>query len=74
MKTMRIRLNTIDKVKQFVNVITKSGLDGDLVQGRYIVDARSIMGIFALNLSDNITLNIASSNDSDCEQFAEFAA
>lgn len=74
MKSMTIRLNTVDSVKQFVKVITESGLDGDLTQGRYIVDARSIMGIFALNLCDKMTLSLATSEDSDYDKFAEFAA
>ncbi len=74
MKTMTISLNTVDKVKQFVQVLTESGLDGDLAQGRYIVDASSIMGIFALNLCDKMTLSLASSDDSDYDRFAEFAA
>lgn len=74
MKAMTIRLDTVDKVKQFVKVLTESGLDGDLTQGRYIVDASSIMGIFALNLCDVMTLSLASSDDSDYTRFAEFAA
>ena len=58
MKTVQISLNSIDKVKSFVNDITKFNNDFDLVSGRYVIDAKSIMGIFSLDLSKPITLNI----------------
>ena len=48
MKTIYISLNSIDKVKAFVNEITKFENDFDLVSGRYVIDAKSIMGIFNL--------------------------
>ena len=58
MKTIQISLNSIDKVKSFVNDITKYDYDFDLVSGRYVIDAKSIMGIFSLDLSKDIDLNI----------------
>ena len=58
MKTVQISLNSIDKVKSFVNDITKFNNDFDLVSGRYVIDAMSIMGIFSLDLSKPINLNI----------------
>ena len=58
MKTVQISLNSIDKVKSFVNSITKFDYDFDLVSGRYVIDAKSIMGIFSLDLSKPIELNI----------------
>ncbi len=58
MKTVKISLNSIDKVKAFVNDITKFDYDFDLVSGRYVIDAKSIMGIFSLDLSKPIDLNI----------------
>ena len=58
MKTIKISLNSIDKVKSFVNDITKFEYDFDLVSGRYVIDAKSIMGIFSLDLSKPIDLNI----------------
>ena len=58
MKTVQISLNSIDKVKSFVNEITKYDNDFDLVSGRYVIDAKSIMGIFSLDLSKPIDLNI----------------
>lgn len=59
MKTVRISLNSIDKVKSFVNELVKfTDVDFDLVSGRYVIDAKSIMGIFSLDLSKPIDLNI----------------
>ena len=65
MKTVQISLNSIDKVKSFVNDITKFDYDFDLVYGRYVIDAKSIMGIFSLDLSKPIELNIHAEDDVD---------
>ena len=62
MNTVQISLNSIDKVKSFVNEITKYDYDFDLVSGRYVIDAKSIMGIFSLDLSKPIDLNIHAEN------------
>lgn len=63
MKSVQISLNSIDKVKSFVNDITKFDCDFDLVSGRYVIDAKSIMGIFSLDLSKPIDLNVYSGED-----------
>lgn len=65
MKTVTINLGSIDKVKSFVNDITKFDTDFDLVSGRYVIDAKSIMGIFSLDLSKPIDLNIHSETNID---------
>ena len=65
MKTVQISLNSIDKVKSFVNDITKFDYDFDLVSGRYVIDAKSIMGIFSLDLSKPIDLNIHTEGNAD---------
>ncbi len=65
MKTVQISLNSIDKVKAFVNDVTKFNTDFDLVSGRYVIDAKSIMGIFSLDLSKPIDLNIHDDDDID---------
>ena len=62
MKTVQISLNSIDKVKSFVNDITKFDCDFDLVSGRYVIDAKSIMGIFSLDLSKPINIQIHGEN------------
>ena len=58
MKTVQISLNSIWKVKSFVNAITQFDFDFDLISGRYVIDAKSIMGIFSLHRSKPIELAI----------------
>ncbi len=65
MKTVMISLNSIDKVKSFVNDISRFDYDFDLVSGRYVIDAKSIMGIFSLDLSKPIELNIHAAENAD---------
>ncbi|MBR2479012.1 MAG: HPr family phosphocarrier protein [Clostridia bacterium] len=56
MKSIKIMLSTIADVRDFVNLVAAYDGDIDLISGRYIVDGKSIMGIFSLNLLDPITL------------------
>jgi phosphotransferase system HPr-like phosphotransfer protein len=63
MKTVKISLNSIDKVKTFVNEINRFNAEFDLVSGRYVIDAKSIMGIFSLDLSKPIDLAIHTEGD-----------
>ncbi len=63
MKTIKVSLNSIDKVKTFVNDINRFDFDFDLVSGRYVIDAKSIMGIFSLDLSKPIDLNVHAEGD-----------
>ena len=65
MKTVKISLNSIDKVKSFVNTISQYSFDFDLISGRYVIDAKSIMGIFSLDLSKPIDLAIHAEADVD---------
>ncbi len=74
MKTVQISLNSIDKVKSFVNEITKFDYDFDLVSGRYVIDAKSIMGIFSLDLSKPINLNIHADIAADVDKILEVLA
>ena len=66
MKREMIMLKTINDVKAFVNSVAKYDFDVDLLSGRYAVDAKSIMGIFSLDLSKAITMEIHSD---DCQNF-----
>ncbi|MDE7340177.1 MAG: HPr family phosphocarrier protein [Lachnospiraceae bacterium] len=63
MKTYKLDLNSIERVKGFVSAI--SNMEGyfDLVSGRYVVDAKSIMGIFSMDLSENVELRILETNE-----------
>ena len=65
MKAVKISLNSIDKVKSFVNLINRFDAEFDLVSGRYVIDAKSIMGIFSLDISKPIDLNIHHTDNLD---------
>ena len=69
MKTVQISLNSIDKVKSFVNTISQYDYDFDLISGRYVIDAKSIMGLFSLDLSNPIELRAHCAEDGG--EFAE---
>lgn len=58
MKTVKIRLSSIQDVRNFVDVVTRHKVEVDLSSGRYVVDAKSIMGIFSLDLLNPITLSV----------------
>ena len=58
MKTVQISLNSIGKVKSFVNAISQFEYDFDLISGRYVIDAKSIMGIFSTDLSKPVNVRI----------------
>lgn len=62
MKTFNILLKSINDVKDFVNIVNKYDFDVDLTSGRYIVDAKSIMGIFSLDLSKPIKVEVHGEN------------
>lgn len=63
MRTVQVNINSIDKVKSFVNTVTAFDAEFDLISGRFVIDAKSIMGIFSLDLSKPITLNIYNDDD-----------
>ena len=65
MKTCKVSLNSIEKVKKFVNTVSKYDTEFDLVSGRYVIDAKSIMGIFSLDLSKPIELRILEDENHD---------
>lgn len=68
MTTAKININTINDVKAFVNIVTKYDYDVDIISGRYAIDAKSIMGIFSLDLSKELELKIHSDN---CDDFLD---
>ena len=73
MKSYILDLNSIERVKGFVTAIV--GFDGyfDLVSGRYVIDAKSIMGIFYMDLSKNVEFRILETNDRIAEVEAAIA-
>ena len=64
MKETKIKLSNVQDIREFVNVVILADYDVDLVQGRYVIDAKSIMGIFSLDLLSPIDL-IAHSDKPD---------
>ena len=58
MKEMQVKLFTIQEIREFVSQVILVDFEVDLVQGRYIIDAKSIMGIFSLDLLSPITVRV----------------
>lgn len=67
-KRLYIKLESVDRVKDFVHAVSALDSDIDLVSGRYIIDAKSIMGIFSMNLSQRIECVIHAVNQDACEK------
>ncbi|MCM1087692.1 MAG: HPr family phosphocarrier protein [Muribaculaceae bacterium] len=63
MKSYLLDLNSIERVKGFVSVIGNMEGYFDLVSGRYVVDAKSIMGIFSMDLSNPVEFRILETNE-----------
>lgn len=73
MKSFDISLKSINDVKDFVNIVNKYDFDVDLSSGRYIVDAKSIMGIFSLDLSKPIKVEVQNDNSEKfCDEIKRF--
>lgn len=68
MTTLKIMLSSINDVKNFVNIVNKYDFDIDLISERYVVDAKSIMGIFSLDLAKTITVE---AHSDDAAAFVE---
>ena len=58
MKTVKVSIDSIEKVKEFVTIVNEYPYDFDLVTGRYVINAKSIMGIYSLDISKPLDLNI----------------
>ncbi len=63
MKKVMVSLNSIEKVKSFVKDVSSFDYDLDLISGRYVIDAKSMLGIFSLDLSKAIELTIHADDD-----------
>ncbi len=76
MTTFMIRLNTVSDIRDFVNLCGRVEYDIDLKSGRYIVDGKSIMGIFSLDLMSPIELTAHTDDASDptLKEFDKFRA
>lgn len=58
----KVLLNSMDKVKAFVNAVSQLPCDVDIYSGRYLIDAKSIMGIFSIDISKKLDLSIHTDN------------
>ena len=63
MNVVKIRLSSVNDVKEFVGAVSFSSCDIDIAADRYIIDAKSIMGIFSLDLSKPLELRIISDEE-----------
>ena len=72
MMTVKIRIDSVEKVKKFSSIISRQNADCELVEGVHIIDARSIMGIFSLDLAKPIQLNIHSDDRGILDELREF--
>lgn len=68
----KILLNSVDKVKEFVGVTSRMEEDMDICRDRYVVDAKSIMGIFSLDLSKPLELVIHTENEEAAKKLQQF--
>ena len=68
-----VYLNRIERVKNFVNQIINIESDVDLIYGRYILDAKSIMAIFSINLNNKLKLVLHSDDEDEIRKFNEIA-
>ena len=68
-----VNLNSIERVKNFVNQIINIESDVDLIDGRYTLDAKSIMAIFSINLNNKLKLVLHSDDEDEIRKFNEIA-
>ena len=66
-----IRLNSIEKVKDFVSRVSTFNCDVDIIYGRYVIDGTSIMGIFSLDLTNPVTAMIHTDDYEELKRFYE---
>ena len=72
MKELKIKLTNVKDIRDFVNEVILVEYEVDLIQGRYTIDAKSIMGIFSLDLSKPVNVQIHSdARKADAEALAE---
>ncbi len=73
MKIFNVMINSINDIKEFVNIVSRCEFDIDLISGRYVVDAKSMMGIFSLDLTKPIQVKVYAEECNDlAEELAKF--
>lgn len=58
MKAVKIKLESIDDIKKLNKIASEQPFDTDIVSGRYVIDAKSIMGLFSIDLSKTVVLQM----------------
>lgn len=71
MNKFNVKLNNIETLKNFISDISKFESNIDAVRGRYVIDAKSIMGMFSIDLSQSVDILIYSDNERELEKFEE---
>ncbi len=71
MKKFTLKLSESQQIKEFVNIVNKYSFDMDLRSGKYVVDAKSILGIFSLDLSQPVDLEILTEDNDEAEKFIQ---
>lgn len=66
-----LNLNTLDKVKEFTNEVNKFNSDVDIIRDRYIIDGKSILGIYTIDLTKPVTVKINSNDKAEIIRFNE---
>ncbi|WP_283607018.1 HPr family phosphocarrier protein [Clostridium sp. CIES53] len=74
MLTTKILINSVEKVKQFSSIVSKQNVECEIVEGIYIIDAKSIMGIFSIDLSAPVELRIHSDDKAILDSLTDFIA
>lgn len=70
MTSIKVNLDSVNKVKEFVEITGKFPEDLDLAHRKYVIDAKSLMGIFSLDLSKPLDLTINSDDEDRVEEIS----
>jgi len=70
-KEFDVKLLSVVRVQKFVNALSNFNQDIDIICGRYVVDAKSIMGIFSMDLRNNMKVRIHTDDPNECKRLEE---
>lgn len=74
MFTVQVLLNNIESVNRFVAKMSEKDYDVDLVSGKYLVNAKSMMGVLSLDLTKPVTVNAETDDESFLEEIKDYMA
>ena len=67
-EVLDVLLNTINKVKRFTNIANRFDCDVDVIQGKHTIDAKSVLGVFSLDLTKTVTVEIESDDEEEIDR------